>query len=366
MPNSFCNLLSNGYSFTTNPKNNQLMAGPCCLHTKKIVVTDNLKDQHRLQFGSITDWVQECKECHLLEVSGQQSLRQTGPDWCLPDLLPQSAAMIDINLDKECNAACVTCGEFSSTFWARENQKFHKIKKDNNFDKKIVSDHIQTILSTVDLDYLTYIKFFGGEPLFTDSHVQFLEKIPNPENVTVHYTTNASIFPTSRVLNIWKKFKCIIFAASIDGIDKQFDYIRWPLTWNKVSHNLIKIKEARISNLLFRIEFTANFLNVFYYDRLDEWVRKNLPSNEFGDPIETNIHYCTNSPFDFARMPNDIKDLIKQKYNTDHILHKMVSNFKFDSNLNEFWKFVDKWDPWRKLKWQDSFPDLVPYLPAPV
>ena len=112
---------------------------------------------------------------------------------------------------------------------------------------------------------LKYVKFFGGEPLFTDTHLKFIKHIPYPEQVILHYTTNGSIYPNDMILEEWKKFKTIIFAASLDGIEEQFDYVRWPLPWNKVSKNLMRLRENKdIWNIIFRVEFTVNFLNAYY------------------------------------------------------------------------------------------------------
>ncbi len=362
MPNTFCNLLSNGYSFSKD-KNSNLTVSPCCLHTKKIIVDKNLVQQHRSNFGNITDWTDSCAHCHVLEKSGQQSLRQTGPDWIPAGVENQSAVMIDINLDTECNAACVICGEHSSSLWKSENKKFHKIKEKTNKSTQLVDDYIDLIVDTTPLDDVRYIKFFGGEPLFTDTHIKFLEKIKNPGNVTVHYTTNGSIFPKNQVQQVWNRFKTVIFAVSIDGIDKQFDYVRWPLTWTKVSGNLIQLKERNIHNLMFRVEFTANLLNTYYYDKLEQWVSLNLSANNFGDKTEISVHHCFNSAFALESMPLAVMDLIKEKYGPQHVIYELVKNSKKTQKIDEFWNFVNRWDPWRKKAWQECFPDLVPYIP---
>lgn len=363
MPNSFCNLLSNGYSFTIDRASNSLQVGPCCFHKKKISVDAQVLQRHRDQFDSVKDWTLACENCRLLESSGQQSLRQTGKDWIPVHAPAQAAVMIDVNLDIECNAACVICNDRKSSLWQRENQKFFKINDAVNHCTQRIDTHIDTIVQTISFDHVTYIKFFGGEPLFTDTHIKFLERIPHKENVTVHYTTNGSIFPNEQVMEIWSKFKTIIFAASIDGIEQQFDYVRWPLPWTKVSQNLLRIKCARMHNVIFRIEFTANLLNTYYFDRLENWVEQNFKTNEFGDKTEINIHHCVDSEFALEYMPKSLRELIIQKYGTTHILSKMVSTARLSSDFSQFWLFVDRWDSRRNNDWRASFPELVPYIP---
>jgi len=361
MSHSFCRLLSNGYSFGLH-RDNSLVVGPCCLFQKKIPVDQDLLTNRKKVFEIITGWTDDCGHCYHLEQANQQSLRQTGPDW-IPDRVPsQSAIMVDINLDKECNAACVMCNEKSSTLWMKEKNKFQGIKLKLEKSTDLVNDHIERIVSLVPLDQMTYLKFVGGEPLFTDTHLKVLSQLPNPQNITVHYTTNGSIFPSQEVLDIWARFKTIIFAASIDGIDQQFNYIRWPLSWQKVSNNLIRLKQHGLHNLMFRVEFTANILNVFYYDLLEQWVKKNWRDNIFGDITEINVHPAAESAFNLNDMPLALRHKIQEKYPADHRLHLMVKNLNTKPDTTKFQQFVSQWDPHRELYWHDCFPDLTPYF----
>jgi len=362
MINPFCRLLSNGYSFSVSKKLGGLTLSPCCLFTSKIKFDTSEYYQSKKNFNNITGWTESCHHCHNLEKSGQQSLRQTGKDWISDHVTEQSAVMIDINLDIECNAACVICSDKFSSLWQKENNKLQGFPIDIEKSTNLVDDYIQSITNNVPLNEVTYVKFFGGEPLFTDTHLKFLEKIPYPEKVTVHYTTNGSIFPKSHVIDVWQKFKTIVFAASIDGVEKQFDYVRWPLTWDKVSSNLIKLKEASLHNVMFRVEFTANFLNTFYFDRLEQWIKNNFSSNVFGDPTEVNIHDCVNSPFSLDHMPENLRCLIMEKYPQNHVIHGLVKNLANNRDLVEFYDFVYVWDVRRQLHWQDCFSEIVDHI----
>ena len=336
------------------------MVGPCCLYKNKIQFDSQLLQNRKLAFESINQWTDNCIKCKILESAGQQSLRQTGPLWVDDFENTQDPISMDIHLDNECNAACVTCDEGSSTLWQKENLKLQnkKIKIINN--TQVVNETIDRIVNTVSLHKLKYVKFFGGEPLFTDNHLKFIKHIPHPENVTLHYTTNGSVYPNDKVLAAWKKFKVIFFAASLDGIEEQFNYVRWPLPWNKVSKNLIRLKENKdIWNLVFRVEFTANLLNTYYFDRLENWVRDNLNANLDGDKTEINIHQCWGGIWDIEKMPNNIRELIFKKYPADHIIHRLVSNLPPPSELTSWKNFVNTWDIRRNNSWQTAFPDLI-------
>jgi hypothetical protein len=362
IPNQFCRYLSNGYTFHLN-RNNSIDVGPCCLYKNKIPFDDQLLHNRKVMFDSVNTWTDNCNSCKVLENSGQQSLRQAAADW-IDDLVDsRDPVSIDIFLDNECNAACVICDEFNSSLWKKENLKLNnkkiKIEKNDVF----VDNTIDRIIKTVSLEKLKYVKFFGGEPLFTDTHLKFIKHIPHPEQVTLHYTNNGSIYPKDAVLNEWKKFKTIIFAASLDGIEDQFDYVRWPLPWDNVSKNLIRLRENKdIWNMMFRVEFTANFLNAYYFDRLDNWIKTNLNTNLSGDKTEINIHPYHGKIWNLENMPMGIRELVQTKYSADHIIHRLVANLSEPISLLPWRQFVSTWDTRRNNSWQQAFPDLVQYI----
>jgi hypothetical protein len=362
MTNQFCKYLSNGYSFNIT-KNNSVEVGPCCFYKNKIPLDSQLLENRKIMFESVTDWTDNCAVCKTLEDAGQQSLRQTGPDWITDAENSQDVISMDIHLDNECNAACVTCRESSSTLWKKENLKLHNKKIKIITNEKLVDEIIDRITSTTSLEKLKYVKFFGGEPLFTDTHLKLIQHIPNPSQVTLHYTTNGSIYPNDEVLSAWKPFKVVIFAASLDGIGEQFDYVRWPLLWNKVSNNLIRLRENRdICNLMFRVEFTANFLNAFYYDRLEQWIEKNLPANLGGDKTEINVHHCWGGTWDLDKMPLKIRQEIIKKYPLNHRIRRLVENLPCPTQLESWRNFVSLWENRRNNSWQQAFPELLKYL----
>jgi hypothetical protein len=357
MSNKFCKFLTNGYTF--NNTTNGLTVAPCCWwQGPQPHVSDNISVDRQLNFESIDSWTDNCKNCFDLEQANQHSLRQTSFSMIPADEKSRDPIAIDISLDSECNAACVICNASSSSLWRKENAKFYNIKfKPFN---ELVDNRIDQICSNVSLDRVRYVKFFGGEPLFTDTHLNFIKKIPNPDQVTLHYTTNGSIYPSKDTLKEWKKFKLIIFAVSIDGIEEQFNYLRWPLKWNKVTDNIHRIKNNKdIWNLMFRVEFTANILNTYYYDRLEKWVADNLAANREGDKTDLNIHQCFGSAWALESMPDAVRKLILAKYPQTHVIHNLVTNLSDQTSLAPWQNFVDIWDSRRDNSWEVAFPELV-------
>lgn len=360
MANNFCRYLSNGYTFDILTHPNKVFVKPCCWFNAQVELDSNIK-KNRLEISQINDWTQNCSQCKKIEQFGQQSLRQTGPDW-IDDADHYNPVCIDIMLENNCNAACIICSEYSSSLWGKEkqkvaNRKFNIADLSNDVDGKI-----DQIFKNFNFDKVKYIKFFGGEPFFTNTHLKILQRLPFPENITVHYTTNGSILPNEQVLDVWKKFHTIIFAVSIDGIGEQFNYVRWPLKWDKVQQNLFKLRDTKIQNLLFRVEFTASFLNIWYFDTVEKWVIDNFNSNFFGDKTELNIHLYTGEIFNVDFLSQALKDAILEKYSPDTKIYNLVKTTTPLSRFTPFFNFAKTWDNRRKLHWQDCFTDIKQYL----
>ena len=156
MTNKFCEQLSNGYSFSSKTKN-ELTLAPCCWYRSSIPFDENYLSTRKKTFELVTEWTSNCSACKEQEMAGNQSLRNISKDW-IPESNLSDPYMIDINLDIECNAACVTCGQHSSTLWGKEKAKVSNIK----YIKNITSpdQHIDKIVNTLNLTKLTYVIFF--------------------------------------------------------------------------------------------------------------------------------------------------------------------------------------------------------------
>lgn len=344
--------MSNGYSFQL--LNQSLVVKPCCWSNNNIVV-DEFYDQKIKERAKIDHWTDDCQVCRDQENTGQKSFRQSSFD-IVPEVISTAPIAIDINIDMTCNAACVICGPGASTLWEKQYNKNKIFTIDSRHKHE---SYLDTILNNVDFTNVKRIKFFGGEPLLTDTHIKILKKIPNPSECDVWYTTNASVVPKENVLDIWKKFKLIYFEASIDGIGKRFDYIRWPLSWAKIEQNLLILKNTAPINLLFRINHTLNPFNVYYYDEIDNWVQQHLSTNRLGDKTEINIHPCW-GVWDLKKTPIDLREIIYKKY-PDHTVSKILSLYSVES-YETILNFTDQWDPIRKNSWKQAFPDIIKYF----
>jgi len=348
MSNNFCRLLSNGCSLEL--RNSQIYVKPCCWFKNASLFQgpDTLNNLH-----NVDSWIPGCETCRIQEQSNIFSFRQASFN-ISPDLPNGKITALDINLDFECNAACIICNSRYSTLWGKELKRF----KINHIPTDTTGkNRIEDILLSLDLSQVTRVKFFGGEPLFNDLHVKILEYFPNPGNIEIWYTTNASIYPSQNVLDLWAKFKLVYFEASLDGIGEQFDYIRWPLKWNHVEKNLFRLKNEAPVNLLFRINHTLNPFNVFYYDRMVEWVDTFFSTNRLGDKTEINIHPCWGE-WDLSKTPQSLRDTIT----SSSLVLSLLKNTPVNTDLSSISKFIKQWESRRKNNWKKVFPEIVEHF----
>lgn len=282
---------------------------PCCLAEEELV--DNAGDKFNLAAAEFTtiqnshamrklrqafinkEQPQTCRKCWREERSGRTSKRMhtldrlkhmldQATDWTL-DAKP--LMFLDLKLGNICNLKCRICGSWSSsTFaaeelanipatedrkanhhyqmlrqgaWPRENPKFWS-------EIEQVSDQIQ------------YIEFTGGEPFMIREHFNLLQGLIErgiAGNVEIHYNTNGTQYP-EHAEEIWRHFKLVEIAVSIDDVGARFEYQRSNAVWNEVRANVERFKELRKAHSNIQLQFccTVNVFNIYYLEDLADYV----------------------------------------------------------------------------------------------
>ncbi len=173
-----------------------------------------------------------------------------------------SIPLIELKLSNVCNFKCRMCWPKDSSKWVGDWDKVSKfysegdqryieeIVDSNNLRKSRVMnlfekdeyfvDQLLELMSTVE-----EIEFAGGEPLMDPIHYRVLASIPNPENVTLKYSTNLSIMKMGKhnVIDLWKKFKSIKLTISIDGHKDLNAKIRRGADWDLLKSNIALVKK---------------------------------------------------------------------------------------------------------------------------
>jgi hypothetical protein len=94
-------------------------------------------------------------------------------------------------------------------------------------------------------------------------------------NIEIHYNTNGTQWPRD-ALAVWKYFKTVEIAFSIDDVGDRFEYQRTNAVWSEVVENITKFRELRnhAPNIQLQVCSTVNVFNVCYLEELSHWIEQ--------------------------------------------------------------------------------------------
>ena len=281
---------------------------PCCLADDELV--NNAGDKFNLATAKFTDiqnsnsmrelrqdfidrkQPQTCRKCWREERSGRTSKRMHTLDR-LKHMIPDTEwtadakplMFLDLKLGNICNLKCRICGSWSSSTFATE--ELANISMDT--DKKS-SHHYQMLRqgawprenlsfwSEIDqvVDQIKYIEFTGGEPFMIQEHFDLLQGLVDrglADRIEIHYNTNGTQYPEGAA-DIWRHFKLVEIAVSIDDVGARFEYQRSNAVWTEVVANIDRFKTLREQHHNIQLQFccTVNVFNVYYLKELADFV----------------------------------------------------------------------------------------------
>lgn len=213
-----------------------------------------------------------CERCFREEDSGLRSARNAwNEQWMFeyqktvsPDL---NITYVDLRLGNLCNLKCVMCNPYASNQWVKDwelienwndpNEKVRLSKMDWPNDPSTWKNLIP-ILNTVKMIYLT-----GGEPTLAIEQYKLFDICIDKglaKNITLKYNSNLTNIPR-KMIEYWKHFKKIKMNASIDGIGKINDYIRYPSNWKNIEKQLKSFIDMNVS---LQVHTTVQIHNIMH------------------------------------------------------------------------------------------------------
>jgi len=282
---------------------------PCCLALEEI--KDNNGDKFKLQTSTFIEIQnsdhmkklraeflkgekpQTCKRCWDEERSGRTSKRMHTLDR-LKGMIDQNISwsadakpllFLDLKLGNICNLKCRICGSWSSSTYATEDLNFFttpELKK-SSFSYQMLKDgawprensQFWTELENTLTD-IRYIEFTGGEPFMIQEHFDLLKRLVEKGlagQIEIHYNTNGTQWPDGAE-EIWRHFKTVEIAFSIDDVGERFEYQRSNAIWHEVQSNIARFIALRhkLSNIKLQICCTVNVFNVYYLNDVAHWI----------------------------------------------------------------------------------------------
>ncbi len=319
------------------------------------------------------EYPQECKRCWDSEKAGNKSKRilesarhnfteeQAIQCTDITDgrINNVSFEFIELRLGNHCNLICRTCNPISSSRWKKEWEELdlehgYNMIPQNDMDWPLDQNFWDSMLPHV--DELRFLYINGGEPLLIDKHGKFLKeliKLDVAKNVTITYSTNSTV-SGKEYEDIWKQFKHVDIMLSIDCLEDRNEYMRYPSKWSNTvkQYEWFKDLSSRHDNIITTICQTVSILNIYYLKEFYDYFGENHISCNF----VTNPMY-----YDPAILPQDIKDIIVNKYKGERFYNTIKNYLSIDNRdrtLEQFFDVTNRQDVIRKESYKDTFPEF--------
>lgn len=280
---------------------------PCCLAIDEITDSHSVKfnlRQNNLQDIQNSEYMYQlrqdflqgkkprtCRRCWNEERAGRTSKRMhtldrlkhmIGDTEWTQDAKP--LMFLDLKLGNICNLKCRICGSWSSSQFAAEEIRYNRAEDTRgNFAYRMLKEgawprESETFWQDLDqhLDDIRYIEFTGGEPFMIREHFDLLRRLVDSGragNIEIHYNTNGTQWP-EEAEDIWRHFRLVEIAFSIDDVGARFEYQRTNADWEEVQRNVELFRQLRQRHKNIRLQAccTINVFNVFYLEEVANWI----------------------------------------------------------------------------------------------
>lgn len=324
-PSHHCTLPWTGFSNDPGGK-----VRPCCIYQGH--VTDEAGNPVFLQDKSSDDILHSpfmkklrqdfregkkppaCSVCWKDEAANKKSKRQLY--WRDIDYSaePEHATQFQLIISNTCNLKCRTCSPSHSTKWYKEAldlgfmfPKEHAVEVCDEESVFWKTRH-EWMRHLVDLDIV------GGEPFYIKNWEVIwreLVAMDQAKHVSLGISSNGTIFNGELVEFLIDNFRSTGIGLSLDGIGKQFEYLRHPGVWSEVEANGFKyhdlnLKHAATKKFGNTITHTVSWMNIWYMPVFHQFVYDNWPEMYIWNNVVHGPAYF--SPW---VLPEPVKDIVR-------------------------------------------------------
>lgn len=337
-----------------------------------------------------------CNACWDEENVGKKSRRLSHLEIMPPELDVADADILlylDLKLGNICNLACRTCNPWVSSNWyhdwyntmPRERAEFpiyrDYVNNKHRTGRLSYSDDNQDFWQELQdrFQHVKYVDIYGAEPMMIEKLFDVLEtnvSLGLSQNQTLHFNTNATIWD-QRKINILDQYRQVNFDLSLDGVEKQYDYIRYGRAWNQVLPVVDNYLEfARHSQRhAFNIVLTVSIFNIWYLDQLwDFWHTYTKQKIGIPLPMHFNIAHLPDH-INIKCLPKEVKPTIKQKLltyldqeyqnNVSGVINYLMIDFETadqQRHWQEFERVTQELDGLRQQSFSETFPEFYNLL----
>lgn len=353
---------------------------PCCKYQpstdqiKYNIQTHTLKEYSRSAFLTQIrqefqqdQWPSGCVRCKTEEQNNIKSKRQLDhhrwhEHYARYNIHSDQWLTASVAFGNTCNLKCITCGSYSSSRWHDEyleiyGKNFQPVKF---YRDDFVDDFVAQAPGIIHLDIP------GGEPFLSGIAEQ--KKLLNhyvesgqAHDISLHYTTNATVFPDSEWWQLWSHFREIDMQLSIDGVAARYEYIRYPAAWEDTEHTVHRYiqQEKSIPNLRLSVSHTVSAYNIFYLDEFFSWCyNQGLPTPWLG-----RVHNPSHMrPTVWPDKEHIVKKLQLSQFDDVKTWAHMIADTTDSELFEEFCKKLHQHDQYRGVDFRTIFPEMAPYI----
>ena len=309
-------------------------------------------------------WPIGCERCVIEESNNIKSKRQLdfdrwGGSYSTHNLNKDNFITASIAFGNTCNLKCITCSPYSSSKWREEYQAIYNITIEHHkfYKQNFVNEFVNMAPNIIHIDIP------GGEPFLSGVREQqellkFYIDSGQAKFISLHYTTNATVFPDAIWWDLWSNFKEIDLQLSIDGVGKHYEYIRFPANWHQVSAHIDQyLAKQHLNNFRLSVSHTVSAFNIYYLDEFFTWCyNKGLPT-----PWVGRVHRPQHmAPEVWPKMVRDrISDrLLTSQYPEIANWAKLIRNSEDSADFATFCEKVKQHDLYRKTNFAETFPEM--------
>lgn len=309
------------------------------------------------------EWPDECVTCKKNEERNIPSRRLfENEKWKMysalnfPTIPLESPWSIDLRFGNLCNLKCVMCTPSNSNTWYEDYSQIEHLqhfKKTSNIrwgNESSFLDNIDNWASDVKIFY-----FSGGEPMLLKKHsmlIDYLIENNLAQEVVLWYDTNGT-YITEDWISKWSLFKEVNVSLSIDGSKNANEYIRFPISHDKILEvfNLLKLSADSIK---VRLQTSIGVLNAFELSKIYQY------TYEYNFEKNINISLITWPNFlSVNALPEHLIKECAEKYKSfpSNRIKNLFKTAKHDPNLlQETKKYLKKLDSIRDTDSVKVFP----------
>ncbi|MEQ1724106.1 MAG: twitch domain-containing radical SAM protein, partial [Pseudobdellovibrio sp.] len=230
----------------------------------------------------------------------------------------------------------------------------------------------------------------GGEPFLITEQINFLKECVAQgisKQLSIRFHTNGTAL-NDDILALLSNFRQIDLMVSIDGLDEQNHYVRYPAKWSVLLNNLEKLDNTP-SNIRVYMLNTLHAMNIYYFPDFLKWFMSKGFKKISVSRDTSNLPYTgiAHTPYYLNPrvLPENVKSSVRKRfellYQNDfpeffksdiELLDK--AKVRFNANLDymdaenrshefaQFKSYIKTLDKTRQTNFKEVFPELYQEL----